>query len=95
MTDLERFHSEVRVALITARREIRRLNFGRRDNPVLNKLREVMRDAGRGGDGAGTAKGPIPRSDVGWQVRRSVNYSLCSSMLRPIRHVQRGTKCFL
>jgi hypothetical protein len=45
VTDLERSHSELRAALIIAGREIRRLNFGRRDNPVLNKMREVMRDA--------------------------------------------------
>jgi hypothetical protein len=45
VADLERSHTELRAALILAGQEIRRLNFGRRDNPVLNKLREVMRDA--------------------------------------------------
>ena len=45
MTDLERSHNELRAALIIAGREIRRLNFGRRDNPVLIKMREIMRDA--------------------------------------------------
>jgi hypothetical protein len=32
-------------ALIIAGREIRRLNFGKRDNAVLNKLRATLRDA--------------------------------------------------
>jgi len=45
VTDLERSHSELRAALILAGREIRRLNFGRQDNPVLMKMREVMHDA--------------------------------------------------
>ena len=44
MTDLERSQSDLRAILI-AGREIRRLNFGHRDNPVLNKMRDVMRDA--------------------------------------------------
>jgi hypothetical protein len=45
VTDLKRSHSELRAAFIVAGREIRRLNFGRRNNPVLAKMREVMRDA--------------------------------------------------
>jgi len=45
VTDLERSHSELRAALIIAGRKIRRLNFGRRDNPVPNKMRDVIRDA--------------------------------------------------
>jgi hypothetical protein len=45
VTDLERSHSELRAALIIAGREIRRLNFGKRDNAVLNKLRAALRDA--------------------------------------------------
>jgi hypothetical protein len=45
VTDLERSHSESRAALIIAGREIRRLNFGRRNNPVLTKMREVICDA--------------------------------------------------
>ena len=44
VTDLERSHSELRAALIIAGREIRRLNFGKRDNAVLNKLRATLRD---------------------------------------------------
>jgi hypothetical protein len=45
VTDLERSHNELRAALIIAGREIRRLNFGKRDNAVLNKLRATLRDA--------------------------------------------------
>jgi hypothetical protein len=44
VTDLERSHSGLRAAVIIAGREIRRLNFGRRDNLVLVKMREVVRD---------------------------------------------------
>jgi hypothetical protein len=39
VTDLEHSHNELRAALIIAGQEIRRLNFGQRDNAVLNKLR--------------------------------------------------------
>jgi hypothetical protein len=45
VTDLERSHCELRATLILAGKEIRRLNFGRRDNPVLVKMRQVLRDA--------------------------------------------------
>jgi hypothetical protein len=45
MTDLERSHAELRAAIIIAGREIRRLNFGRKDNPVLIKLRTVLKDS--------------------------------------------------
>jgi hypothetical protein len=45
MTELERSHAELRGALILAGREIRRPNFGRQDNPVLEKLRAVLKDA--------------------------------------------------
>jgi hypothetical protein len=45
MTDLERSHAELRAAVIIAGREIRRLNFGRRDSPVLAKLRAMLKDA--------------------------------------------------
>jgi hypothetical protein len=45
VTDLERSHRELRAALIITGREIRRLNFGRRDNAVLNKLRATLREA--------------------------------------------------
>jgi len=45
MTDLERSHTELRAALILAGKEIRRLNYGRRDSLLLRKLRVVLRDA--------------------------------------------------
>jgi hypothetical protein len=35
MTDLERSHAELRAAVILAGKEIRKLNFGKRDTPVL------------------------------------------------------------
>ena len=45
MTDLERSHAELRAAVILAGKEIRKLNFGKRDNPVLQTLRRVLRYA--------------------------------------------------
>jgi hypothetical protein len=42
---LTRSHDELRAALILAGRRIRHLNFGRRDDPVLKVLRQVLRDA--------------------------------------------------
>jgi hypothetical protein len=45
VTDLERFHNELRAALMIAGREIRRLHFGERDYAVRNKLRATLRDA--------------------------------------------------
>ena len=45
MTNLERPHAELRAALILAGRRIRKLNFGRRDDPVLTILRRTLRDA--------------------------------------------------
>jgi hypothetical protein len=47
MDDLRRSHAELRAALIIAGREIRKLNFGRKDSPVLSKQREILRDARR------------------------------------------------
>jgi len=44
-TELERSHDELRAALILAGKRIRKLSFGRRDNPVLRVLRGVLRDA--------------------------------------------------
>lgn len=43
--DLLRSHDDLRAALILAGKEIRKLNFGRHDNPVLEKLRQVLREA--------------------------------------------------
>ena len=45
MTDLERSHTELRAALILAGKEIRKLNFGKRNTLVLQTLRHVLRDA--------------------------------------------------
>jgi hypothetical protein len=45
MTDLQRSHAELRAAVILAGKEIRKLNFGRRDSPVLAVLRRVLRES--------------------------------------------------
>lgn len=45
MTDLERSHAELRAALMLAGKRIVKLNFGKRDDPVLPILRRVLRDA--------------------------------------------------
>jgi hypothetical protein len=42
---LTRSHDELRAALILAGKRIRRLNFGRRDDPLLKLLRQALRDA--------------------------------------------------
>ena len=43
MTELQLSHAELRAALILAGKEIRNLNIGRADNPVLVILRCVLR----------------------------------------------------
>ena len=45
MTDLQRSHAELRAAVILAGKEIRKLNFGRADSPVLAVLRRVLRES--------------------------------------------------
>jgi hypothetical protein len=45
VTELEHSHAELRGAPIVAGREICKLNFGRKDNPVLLQLRTVLRTA--------------------------------------------------
>jgi hypothetical protein len=45
MTDLQRSHAELRGAVILAGKEIRGLNFGRADSPVLVILRRVLRES--------------------------------------------------
>lgn len=45
VTELERSHTELRAAVILAGRELRKLNLGQRDSPVLKTLREVLRGA--------------------------------------------------
>jgi hypothetical protein len=44
-SDLIRSHDELRAALCVAGKEIRRLNFGRPDTPVLRLLRRVLRES--------------------------------------------------
>lgn len=44
VTDLERENAILRGALLFASREIQKLQFGRKDSPVLRKLREVLGD---------------------------------------------------
>jgi len=45
LTDLQRSHAELRAAVILAGKEIRKLNFGRADSPVLAVLRRVLRES--------------------------------------------------
>jgi hypothetical protein len=45
LTDSEASHAQLRLALILAGTEIRRLNFGRRSSPILVKLRGVLNNA--------------------------------------------------
>ena len=45
MTELQRSHSELRAAVILAGKEIRKVNFGRADSPVLAILRRVLRES--------------------------------------------------
>ena len=45
VTDLKRCNNELRAALILASKEIRKLNFGKSDTPLLRKLREVLRES--------------------------------------------------
>ena len=45
MTELQRSHAELRAAVMPAGKEIRKLNFGRADSPVLALLRRVLRES--------------------------------------------------
>jgi hypothetical protein len=45
VTDLERSHVELRAALMLAGKQLVKLSFGKRDDPVLPILRRVLRDA--------------------------------------------------
>ena len=42
MTELQRSHAELRAAVMLAGKEIRKLNFGRAESPVLAILRRVL-----------------------------------------------------
>ncbi len=55
-SDLLRSHDELRAALRLAGAEIRKLNFGRSDSPVLKMLRRVLRDAREVAKSQDTAK---------------------------------------
>lgn len=43
-SDLVRSHDELRAALRVVGKEIRKLNFGRKDTPLLKLLRRVLRE---------------------------------------------------
>jgi hypothetical protein len=45
MTELQRSHAELRAAVMLAGKEIRKLNFGRANSPVLAVLRRVLRES--------------------------------------------------
>ena len=45
MTELQLSHAELRAAVILAGKEIRKLNFGKADSPVLAILRRVLRES--------------------------------------------------
>lgn len=45
-SDLLQSHEALRSALMLAGQEIRKLNFGRRNTPLLDLLRRVYREAG-------------------------------------------------
>jgi hypothetical protein len=45
MTPLERSHAELRAIVRLAGKEIVKLNFGKRDTPLLRKMREVLRES--------------------------------------------------
>lgn len=59
VNDLERSHAEVRAALIIAGKRIRKLSFGKRDDPVLTLLRRVLREARRMNRGGSPARLPM------------------------------------
>jgi hypothetical protein len=44
-SELLRSHDELRAALRLAGMEIRKLNFGKKDTPLLKLLRRVLREA--------------------------------------------------
>lgn len=44
-SDLLRSHDELRAALRVAGKEIEKLNFGKKDSPVLQLVRRVSREA--------------------------------------------------
>jgi hypothetical protein len=59
LPDLEHANAELRAALRIAAKRIRQLNFGRREDPVLDLLRTVWRETVRYGP-------PPPQTDSGF-----------------------------
>lgn len=53
MDDLARSHTQLRGALIFAARRIRKLTFGRADDPALPVIRKILADARRVADESG------------------------------------------
>lgn len=43
--ELTRSNDELRAMLILADREIRKLNFGKKDTPLLKKIQQVLQEA--------------------------------------------------
>jgi hypothetical protein len=82
MTDLQRSHAELRAAVILAGKEIRKLNFGRADNPVLVMVRRVLRESRAVASKEGiTIRGPAGPADPRLvSVRRSDLYSFAGSL---------------
>jgi hypothetical protein len=63
-SDLLRSHHELRAALRVAGKEIRKLNFGKKDSPVLGLLRRVLkeaREAAKAETGQRAAQAAAPR----------------------------------
>jgi hypothetical protein len=57
VTPLERSHAQLRGALIFAARRLIKLNFGKKNDPVVEVLRRVLREA-RVAAGALARRGP-------------------------------------
>lgn len=82
MTELQRSHAELRAAVMLAGKEIRKLNFGKADSPVLATLRRALRDsravARKEGITVRVPAGPAGARLV--TVRRSGLYSFAGSL---------------
>lgn len=55
MADLERSYAELCATLLLAGKEIRKLNFGHTDSPILALLRRVLRESRAVAPGEGCA----------------------------------------
>jgi hypothetical protein len=56
LTSMELSHAELRAAVIIAGSEIRKLNFGRKNTPVLRILRRALRESRAVARGEGEAR---------------------------------------